>query len=91
MDASRAFFCKLRFRPPLFKSLSAATLLKQVHSHLSWFSAQETSLKSTFVRSAGDKISALFNAKTSYQGVALEANLDGSGTIVGSVNGHPHF
>jgi len=46
----------------------------------------ETSLKSTFVRSAGDKISALFNAKTSYQGVALEANLDGSGTIVGSAS-----
>lgn len=46
---------------------------------------QETNLKSTFIRNASNKISAIFNARTSYQGVDLEVNLDGAGTIVGEV------
>ena len=40
-------------------------------------------LKTTFLRNAADKISSTFKATTSYQGVDIEANLDGSGTIKG--------
>lgn len=47
--------------------------------------AQDTALKSTFIRDSANKITALFNAKSSYQGVNLEANLDGAGTISGEV------
>lgn len=46
----------------------------------------DTSLKSTFIRDSASKISALFKANTKYQGVDLEAQLDGSGTIVGEAS-----
>jgi len=46
----------------------------------------DSTLKSTFIRDSASKITALFNAKSSYQGVNLEANLDGSGTIKGEAS-----
>mmetsp|Transcript_12274 Transcript_12274/g.30029 ORF Transcript_12274/g.30029 Transcript_12274/m.30029 type:complete len:299 (-) Transcript_12274:180-1076(-) len=46
----------------------------------------ESTLKSTFIRDSANKITSFFNAKTKYQGVNLEANLDGSGTIVGEAS-----
>mmetsp|Transcript_6397 Transcript_6397/g.14720 ORF Transcript_6397/g.14720 Transcript_6397/m.14720 type:complete len:298 (-) Transcript_6397:132-1025(-) len=46
----------------------------------------DSTLKSTFTRDSASKISALFDAKSSYQGVNLDAKLDGSGTISGEAS-----
>jgi len=42
---------------------------------------QGTTIKSTFTRNAADKISHVVTASSSYQGVDLEATIDGSGKI----------
>jgi len=46
----------------------------------------DSTIKTTFIRDSANKITALFNAKSSYQGVNLSADVDGSGTISGEAS-----